>query len=129
MADFKLSLAGLSLFLQEPCSPPVCMESRGHEARTVSGHSSSFFLDDILIPVCAKLPATGPTFRGTLVEENFPRSLENLKSSPNFTNVIYGLIQFGRKCDFPDQTGNTLIHGGADSESVKDKTPDCWDHW
>ena len=118
MADFKLSLARLSLFLQEPCSPPVRTELRSHEARTVSGHSSSFFLDDVLIAVCTKL-VTGLTFRGTLIKDNFPRSLENLKSPPNFTNVIYGLIEFGRKCDLPDQTGITLISGGGDSESVK----------
>jgi hypothetical protein len=71
----------------------------------------SFLLDHLIIPVGAKLQTEG-TSRGPLIETLLPRSLDNLRNLPNFTNIrllihkCYTQVQFigpnGGVCMVPE---------------------------
>ena len=52
----------------------------------IGGNPSSLLLDHLLIPVGATL-TTKITFRGPLIEDHLPRSLDNLKNLSNFTKI------------------------------------------
>jgi hypothetical protein len=79
--------------------------------RIIGDGSPSFLLDHLIIPVGAELISRGP-----LTENLLPRSLDNLRNLPNFTNVHLHLdecdpyIRFsgpnGQVCMYPSPRGN-----------------------
>ena len=74
----------------------------------IRGGPSSFLLNHLLIPIGAKL-ATKSAFRGPMIEDQLPGSLDNLRNLPNFTEVHLYVDEFRSRMRLAGPNGEVLV--------------------
>ena len=75
----------------------------------ISGDESpSLLLDHLIIPVGVELTVE-TTSRGPLIEDHFPRSLDNLRNLPNFTGIYLRLDERCPQMEFTGPNGRVSM--------------------
>jgi hypothetical protein len=82
----------------------VCLE----EMSVIGDEPSSLLLDHLIIPVGAKL-TTRAVSHGPITANLLPRSLDNLKNLPNFTDIHLCMDEFHRRVQFSGPNGQVWM--------------------